>query len=190
MTNSSLLCITLWQSALPTQGLSSNHLLSLDALLAIVQTFQEDGLSSHPTRSGNPYLPKFATDEGESGRERQAVVTRGSTQLNSAGIIFSSGPERETELVEQSSITSVHSESALVGHVSGGETVNTKEQSGWATTGRDIMVKAASGYMMAVGSKEEEGDMDGESAPVKLPLPKELIEIRQRKKVRILCALD
>ena len=116
--------------------------------------------------------------------ERQSVVGGGSTQINSAGIIFSSGPERVREIVGHTSITSVHSESALVGCVN----VETGECGGGAGAGggRDV-VKAASGYMMATvrGEEGEEGELGDLGTPVvDLPMPKELIEIRQRKKVR------
>ena len=114
--------------------------------------------------------------------ERQSVVGGGSTQINSAGIIFSSGPERVREIVGHTSITSVHSESALVGRVN----VETGDCGGGAGGGRDV-VKAASGYMMATvrGEEGEEGELGDLGTPVvDLPMPKELIEIRQRKKVR------
>ena len=50
--------------------------------------------------------------------------------------------------------------------------------------GQDGLVKAASGYMMGTNRKSDAcGDETGEKT-VDLPTPKELIEIRQRKKVR------
>ena len=115
--------------------------------------------------------------------ERQSVVGGGSTQINSAGIIFSSGPERVREIVGHTSITSVHSESALVGRVN----VETGECGGGGAGGGRDVVKAASGYMMATvrGEEGEEGELGDLGTPVvDLPMSKELIEIRQRKKVR------
>ena len=108
-----------------------------------------------------------------------ATSQEGSTQINSAGIIFSSRPERETELVEETSITSVRSDSALADHVT--ETAVEIAGQSCPASGMDT-VKAASGYMMAIRGTRE-GDFPPETTVVELPTPKELIEIRQRKKV-------
>ena len=108
-----------------------------------------------------------------------AAYQEGSTQINSAGIIFSSRPERETELVEETSITSVRSDSALADHV----TETAVEIAGQSRPASGIdTVKAASGYMMATRDACD-GDFPPETTVVELPTPKELIEIRQRKKV-------
>ena len=114
-----------------------------------------------------------------------AVSGGSSTQINSAGIIFSSRPEGERKLAVETSITSVHSDSALADCVT--ETAVEIAVPSSSGTGGDV-VKAASGYMMATRSVKE--DLVGEMAVVELPTPKELIEIRQRKKVwggRVCC---
>ena len=118
------------------------------------------------------------------------AVYQGSTQINSAGIIFSSRAECPTDGVSSLeaaslSITSVRSESALVTH-GGGVTEGGARIDNHAPI-QNHVAKAASGYMMAHTCKSEQGE-DLDSTPVaELPTPKELIEIRQRKKVRHSC---
>ena len=173
------------QSALPTQGLSSNHLLSLDALLAIVENFQswQQPLSLDTAIEAGSQVSHPETREAEDAQGHLAV-SRGSTQINSAGIIFSSGPpDRENELTLESSISSVRSESALADHVNEASVAIARQSS--PIVDRDV-VKAASGYMMAtrgVVGEEGEGEFVTEPPVVALPFPKNLIEIRQRKKV-------
>lgn len=121
-----------------------------------------------------------------------AVVSReGSTRINSAGIIFSSRTETEKYLVEKMSsptITSVRSESILVGHDRAGVSHDGKLEGGGEGVALPMdeqggLVKAASGYMMATSSMGDGYDDEAGVTTVDLPTPKELIEIRQRKKV-------
>ncbi|CAI8046654.1 Golgi-specific brefeldin A-resistance guanine nucleotide exchange factor 1 [Geodia barretti] len=173
------------KSSLPTQGLSSNHLLSLDALLAIIKSFQSCQQQALPDNAlaVNSQLSETEGENAPSGA--LATSQEGSTQINSAGIIFSSRPERETVLVEEMSITSVRSDSALADHVT--ETAVEIAGQSCPASGMDT-VKAASGYMMAIRGTRE-GDFPPETTVVELATPKELIEIRQRKKV-ILAATE
>ena len=172
------------QSSLPTQGLSSNHLLSLDSLLAIVKSFQswQQQALPAPPENAAPVNSTIPDTEGENTPRNGtlSVCEEGSTQVNSAGIIFSSRPERE-ELVEEMSITSVRSDSALAEHATGTAVEIAQRSTSCGTGSRDI-VKAASGYMMATRGAQD-GDGVAEVTVVELPTPKEFIEIRQRKKV-------
>ena len=105
-------------------------------------------------------------------------VSRGFTQINSAGIIFSSSPENVPLEVSALTMSTVRSESALMGRVGiEGQAASRMEEH----VGARNITKAASGYMMAIKGTEEELLL--EAPPVNLPTPKELIEIRQKKKV-------
>ena len=176
-------CLLPGQNALPTQGLSSTHLLSLDALLAVVHNFR----AWQTTRQDSSFVCESQSQrqvkEGVEKVRKSEFLTpsRGSTRINSAGIIFSSSAENEEE-VASLTISTVRSESALAAHV-GSDSVKSDEASRMneCISIHDDVIKAASGYMMAIRSTEDE--LVGESLAVDLPTPKALIEIRQKKKV-------
>ena len=184
----SLCCFSPYQNAFPTQGLSSTHVLSLDALLAIVHNFQ----AGKTARQDSGILP-MQQSPGQvkmNVRESDSCLSlpRGSTQINSAGIIFTSsaGEERyreEDDDVTSLTISTVRSESALPVQVGleSESASNSATVSKYSSVDGDV-VRAASGYMRAV--EREEGELVGEASSVALPTPKELIEIRQKKKVK------
>lgn len=109
------------------------------------------------------------------------------TQLNSAGIIFTSTHEQEEEVAssdEQEVMSSQHavqSDSEVVSQeVDSTEFLDTSKQSCDVTLST---TKAPSGYQMAVGMGE--GEMvRGGGVEVTLPTSKQLLEVRQKKKVR------
>ena len=181
----------LFQNAFPTQGLYSTHLLSLDALLAIVHNFSLDQSPrpSHVTPSLPLQQQPFTEDEEEEEEEGESVERSDSfihpTQFNSAGIIFTSGAglkkkqkyPGKRKVAALDSLRVVHSHSSLTALVSK-ELPQKPEHN---STVSDV-IKAASGYQR--GQKSGTGDMQGDKAKtVALPTPKELIEIRQKKKV-------
>ena len=163
--------------------MSSTHLLSLDALLAIVQNFRAWQITSQDDNFApeSQYLNQAPAEVGIP-REQHLALPQGSTQINSAGIIFSSSAANEklsTEGLSLATIPSVRSESAImarIGSIPSDEPTRTDE------CAHDL--KAASGYMMAIRMMEDENT--GESPAVQLPTPKELIEVRQKKKVHTL----
>ena len=115
-------------------------------------------------------------------QEQCRALPQGSTQINSAGIIFSSSAANEkvsTEGLSLATIPSVRSESAIVAHIG---SIPSDEPTRTDKCAHEL--KAASGYMMAIRMTEDENT--GESLAVQLPTPKELIEVRQKKKVHTL----
>ena len=178
-----------FQNALPTQGLSSSHLLSLDALLAIVRNFHASQTAGQQTTT---LLPQSLSTRAAVGETRRLAVSRGSTQINSAGIIFSSRAGVEKGLTEEEeegvasslTISTVRSESALFARVGAnrGGLEDAYETEELDLTKDDSVTKAASGYMMGTRSSDD-GILAASVPTVDLPTPKELIEIRQRKKV-------
>lgn len=176
-----LYCFSPYQNALPTQGLSSTHLLSLDALLAIVrnfQTWQATGQDSSFT--SEPQSMSHVKVGGENIHESHNL-SPGFTQINSAGIIFTTSAENVPLEVSALTMSTVRSESALMSHV-GIESQRIQEALRMEEhVGARNITKAASGYMMAIKGTEEELLL--EAPPFNLPTPKELIEIRQKKKV-------
>lgn len=109
--------------------------------------------------------------EGENIHE----FSQGFTQINSAGIIFSTSAHNVPLEVPALTMSTVRSESALMGI--GDQQASRMDEH----IGEQDITKAASGYMMAMKSTGDQLLL--EAPPVNLPTPKELIEIRQKKKV-------
>lgn len=172
------LLFSAYQNALPTQGLSSTHLLSLDALLAIVRNFQTWQATGQDSSFTSEPQSMSHVKVGDENIHESHNLSRGFTQINSAGIIFTTSAENFPLEMSALTMSTVRSESALMGHVGieSQEALRMEEHVG----ARNI-TKAASGYMMAIKGTEEELLL--QAPPVNLPTPKELIEIRQKKKV-------
>ena len=150
-------------------------------MLAIVENFRSwQAVTEEPT---------FVPDSHSPGKGKELALSGSSTQINSAGIIFSSKLEATGDPaneVSTLSISSIHSESALVAHTSAGRDEAAPMDD--CAPAHYASVRAASGYMMALQTCDE--DLAGDTPAVELPTPKELIVIRQKKKARKLAILS
>lgn len=189
--NSVYVCAAvLLQNAFPTQGgIMPTHLLSLDALLAIVYNLENGHMTSHMIdQSSSSSAKKLGKDQTELSSSAGIIFT-GSDRQEVTSLSSPPSAERAGQKIAISTSLSLsggmsHSDSLPAMTLTEMRKVSRSEEVVGPVVGR---AKSASGRQVGVAMCRQEGvassDDDDGAVEMVLPTSQELLAIRQRKKV-------